>query len=145
MAGVNVMAKDIDHILLDEETIRRRVKELGEQLGVTTRTITGSEKEGRKPRKREIYYRLAEIFGTDKMYFIGEEEDFISDASEKYGSRGRVQAENLVRQISGLFAGGSLDEEDKDAVMRSIMDAYWESKNENSEKYSRKDKDGENK
>ena len=38
-----------------------------------------------------------------------------------------------------------LDEEDKDAVMRSIMDAYWESKNENSEKYSHKDKDGENK
>ncbi len=32
MAGVNIMAKDIDHILLDEETIRRRVKELGEQL-----------------------------------------------------------------------------------------------------------------
>ena len=93
----------------------------------------------------ESFVRLAEIFGTDKMYFIGEEEDFISDASEKYGSRGRVQAENLVRQISGLFAGGSLDEEDKDAVMRSIMDAYWESKNENSEKYSRKDKDGENK
>ncbi|MCR5457646.1 MAG: helix-turn-helix domain-containing protein [Clostridiales bacterium] len=120
-------------------------KELGEQLGVTTRTITGYEKEGLYPRKREIYYRLAEIFGTDKMYFIGEEEDFISDASEKYGSRGRVQAENLVRQISGLFAGGSLDEEDKDAVMRSIMDAYWESKNENSEKYSRKDKDGDNK
>ena len=58
-----------------------------------------------------------------------------------YGSRGRAQAENLVRQISGLFAGGSLDDEDKDAVMRSIMDAYWESKNENRYRYYRRNGD----
>ena len=41
----------------------------------------------------------------------------------------------------GLFAGGSLDDEDKDAVMRSIMDAYWESKNENRYRYYRRNGD----
>ena len=116
-------------------------RELGERLGVTTRTITGYEKEGLYPRKREIYYKLAERFGTEKLYFTGEEEDFVADATEMYGSRGRAQAENLVRQISGLFAGGSLDDEDKDAVMRSIMDAYWESKNENRYRYYRRNGD----
>ena len=30
--GRELMEKDIDHILLDEETIRRRVEELGAQL-----------------------------------------------------------------------------------------------------------------
>ena len=47
-----------------------------------------------------------------------------------------AQAKELVAEVSGLFAGGELEDDDKDAVLRAIMDAYWDAKNEN-KKYAR--------
>ena len=38
------------------------------------------------------------------------------------------QAQELIDGMSGLFAGGSLSEQDKDAVMKALQDIYWESK-----------------
>ncbi len=49
-------------------------------------------------------------------------------ASEQYGSRGMKQAKDLIEGMSGLFAGGTLSEQDKDAVMKALQDIYWESK-----------------
>ena len=112
--------------------------ELAQLLDVSLRTITGYETEGIYPKKREIYEKLAKIFDKNESYFKNEEEEFVLKASDKYGSSGKKQAENLVNQISGLFAGGELDEEDKDAVVKALMDAYWQSKKENS-KYNKKD------
>ena len=40
--------------------------------------------------------------------------------------------------ISALFAGGELSENEKDAVMRTLQDAYWIAKERNSEKYTPK-------
>ena len=40
--------------------------------------------------------------------------------------------------MSGLFAGGTLSEQDKDAVMKALQDIYWESKARNVEKYTPK-------
>lgn len=106
-------------------------------LGVSKRTITSYESEGKYPRKRDTYYKLAEIFGYEKTYFIGEQEDFVDDASEQYGSRGKQQAELLIQQASGLFAGGELSEDDKEAVLRSLMDVYYAAKMKN-KKYTPK-------
>ena len=52
-------------------------------------------------------------------------------AAEEYGERGSRQAEKLIAEISGLYAGGSLAEEDMDAMMLAIQDAYWLAKKEN--------------
>ena len=38
----------------------------------------------------------------------------------------------------GLFQGGTLSEQDKDAVMKALQDIYWESKARNVEKYTPK-------
>ena len=47
-------------------------------------------------------------------------------------------AQDLIDGMSGLFAGGTLSEQDKDAVMKALQDIYWESKARNVEKYTPK-------
>ena len=60
------------------------------------------------------------------------------DAAEQYGARGAAQAEEIIAGFSGLCAGGTLSEEDKDAVMKALQDIYWESKARNVQKYTPK-------
>ena len=91
--------------------------QVAEAAGITRRNYISYEKDGRYPRNRQIYYRLADLFGCDVNYLLTEDELFIDRASEEYGSRGRRQAEILVKQLSGLFAGGELSDHDRDAVM----------------------------
>ncbi len=105
--------------------------QLATALGVSPRTVTGYETGGIYPRRRETYLRLAEIFATTPEYFSGEEDRFITDACTQYGARGMKQAAALVEQVSALFAGGELNETDKEAVMRAIMKAYWIAKEKN--------------
>lgn len=112
-------------------------KAAAEACGVSMRTYISYEQEGRYPRKREIYERLAAFFGVDKNYLLTEDEEFISAAAEQYGSRGRRQAEALVAELSGLFAGGTLSESDRDAVMIALQKAYFDCKEDN-QKYSPK-------
>ena len=57
--------------------------------------------------------------------------DFVIKATEKYGSRGHEQAERLIKEVSGLYAGGELAEEDMDAMMKAIQEAYWIAKEKN--------------
>lgn len=49
-----------------------------------------------------------------------------------------VETFTLIEGMSGLFAGGTLSEQDKDAVMKALQDIYWESKARNVEKYTPK-------
>lgn len=105
--------------------------ELAQALGVSTRAVTGYETGGVYPRRRDTYVRLAEVFGTTPDYFSGEEDAFITEAGARYGTRGMKQAAGLVDQVSALFAGGELNEDDKDAVLQAIMDAYWMAKEKN--------------
>ena len=36
----------------------------------------------------------------------------------------------LVQAVSGLFAGGAIGDEDRDAAMEAIIAAYWAAKKE---------------
>ncbi len=110
-------------------------KETAAFCGVSMRTYISYEQEGRYPRKREIYEKLAELFGVDKNYLLTEDEAFVSEASRRYGNRGRQQAEALVAELSGLFAGGELSDSDRDAVMIALQKVYFECKEEN-QKYT---------
>lgn len=112
-------------------------EELAKALGVSLRTITNYESGERYPKKREIYYKLAELFHTEENYFLNEDEDFLLTAAEKYGSKGAKQARELMEEISGLFAGGNIADEDLDEMMRGIQEAYWIAKEKN-KKYTPK-------
>ncbi len=111
---------------------------LAEKIGVSKRTVQNYETADMYPKSREIYKKLADTFSVDVNYLLTEDEKFISEAKNRYGRSGEIDAKELVGSISALFSGGQLPEEDKDAVMRAISDAYWTAKEENKKYASRK-------
>ena len=121
-------------------------KECAEAIGVTVRTYMSYENDGRYPRTRGVYQKLAELFGVETNYLLTEDEEFVTEASEQYGSRGRRQAEALLTEMSGLFAGGELSESDRDAIMIAMQRMYFECKKENKKytphKHRKKDSEG---
>lgn len=98
------------------------------------------EKGDRMPRNHETYEKLAKFFKVDVSYLFGNDEIFVETATEKYGGVGRKQAIALVNDLKGMFAGGKLSDEDRDAVMLAIQDAYWEAKKISTKKYAPKNK-----
>lgn len=113
-------------------------EELAKKIGVTTRAVCSYENENSRPRGIDRYKKLAEVLDVNVNYLLSEDEEFVASVEESYGRRGARQAQELVSEISGLFAGGELSEKDKDAVMRALQDAYWKCKEENVEKYTPK-------
>lgn len=112
-------------------------EELSSAVGISRRTYVSYEQEGRYPRKRELYGKLADVLGCDPNYLVTEDEEFVTKAAEEYGSRGKRQAEKLVAELSGMFAGGELSDADKDAVMIALQKAYFDCKQDN-KKYTPK-------
>ena len=111
--------------------------ELGKQVGVTLRTVRGWEIEGHFPRDHALYEKLAKVLGCEVSYLMTDREEFIAKAEEQYGYRGARGAKKLAAELGGLFAGGTLKEEDMDAVMYAVQQAYWEAKKTN-KKYTPK-------
>lgn len=111
--------------------------ELAKRAGLGLNTITNYENGKTYPQNRAVYKILADILGVDTNYLHNENDYFVASASEKYGYRGKRQAEELIAQMGGLFAGGELSEEDMDGVMKAMQDLYWKAKAEN-KKYTPK-------
>lgn len=110
---------------------------VAEAIGMSRRNYVAYEQGGRYPRSRDVYSSLAEYFGVDPNYLLTEDEEFIVQAASQYGGRGRRQAEQLVAELSGLFAGGELSDEDRDSVMIALQKAYFDCKQDN-KKYTPK-------
>ena len=112
--------------------------QLAEAAGVSLRTVRGWEKEGRYPKKRDLYQKLSEILDCDPSYLMSDGADFISTAAEQYGSRGERQARLILDQerqarlildqTATMFAGGALTDADKAAFMEEIQMLYLDSK-----------------
>jgi transcriptional regulator with XRE-family HTH domain len=99
-------------------------EELSKAIGMSHRTVFAYENGETYPRRREIYKKLADFFEVDLNYLLTEDEEFITEAREKYGRRGAVQAQEVLNQASALFAGGELSEEDQLAFMLEIQELY---------------------
>ena len=110
---------------------------LAKLLGVSTRTIAAYESCTSYPRRKEMYDKLAEIFDVSVDYLRTENEEFITDAKERFGSRGEAQAKSILEQTQQLFAGGSLSEDDEIAFLREMQRIYLDSK-ERAKKYTPK-------
>ena len=111
-------------------------QQAADDLKINRRMITRYENGVSFPRTRNDYKKIADYFGVDVNYLMTDDEEFVARAAEQYGDRGMRQARELVQGISGLFAGGTLTEQDKDAVMKALQDISWESKARNKEKYT---------
>ena len=110
--------------------------ELALKLGKSKRTVCYYEEGKTYPQNREVYDKLAEIFEMDVNYFLTEDEEFLTEAAEKYGRRGRSQALAVLEQASALFAGGELSDDDKLAFIHEIQELYFDSK-KRAKKFSR--------
>lgn len=112
-------------------------KELAEKAGLGLNTISNYEKGKTYPQNREVYTTLANILGVSADELRNENDDFIISARERYGYSGKKQAQKLVEEMGGLFAGGELSDEDLDGVMKAFQDYYWKAKEDN-KKYTPK-------
>ena len=112
-------------------------QELANKAGLSLRSIQNYESNQRYPKDVAILNKLCKALNTSIEQLMKEEDNFIQEASEKYGTRGKKDAQKLVDELGGLFAGGELNEEDKDKVFRAITEMYWKAK-DNNKKYTPK-------
>lgn len=111
--------------------------ELAEKIGVTARVISSYENDNSRPRGLERYKKLAEALGVNVNFLLSEDEEFVAAAEDSYGRRGARQAQELLTEITGLFAGGDLAEEDMREMVDAIQEAYLIAK-KNNQKYTPK-------
>ena len=77
---------------------------------LSLRTIRNYEVDGRYPKQREVYAKLATALGCEINFLLSEDEEFVLQAQQSYGYKGAKNAEELVADVSALFAGGELSE-----------------------------------
>ena len=53
------------------------------------------------------------------------------EAQRRYGSSAARDIDELVSEVTGMFAGGRLSDEALDGAMRALNDAYWMAKEKN--------------
>ncbi len=102
--------------------------ELSNMLGISMRSLTNYEKGYTFPKREDLYLKLSEIFNVDIRYL---KDDNIDSNSDVYT---RSDIHPVLNQVSSLFSGGNISEKDKDALMKAILDVYWETKNKQNDK-----------
>lgn len=102
--------------------------ELASRSGISLRTLQNYEMGKRYPASLEITVRLAKELNTTAGALLSPGEESIVCAT---GADAKRQLKELVAAVSGLFSGGEIGEEDRDAAMEAIIAAYWAAKKEN--------------
>src|SRR5699024_7082948 len=111
-------------------------------LGIPVRTYQNYESGHRYPRNMEVVNKIAVALGITAEDLLGAAGGYIVEANEKGGSRDRRRMEQMVTQLSAMFAGGEIDQESKDAAMAALNAVYWKHKEENRERYTTKKNKG---
>jgi transcriptional regulator with XRE-family HTH domain len=126
-------------------TLNLSQTELALKTGISERSLYTYEQMGIMPRTSNIK-KLAEALNVSVVYLMDEEETdtgknidqdfFLANVKNEFGSRGARQAASILRKASALFAGGELEDEAKDMFFQSLMEVYLESKAEAREKFT---------
>ena len=116
--------------------------ELAMKAGVTARTIQNYELGTRKPGNMVIVQRIADALGTTTEQLLSSGETLVVAAHERGGARAAKDINELVSEVTGMFAGGKLSDDALDGAMRALNEAYWIAKDKN-KKYGRKKKGAE--
>ena len=111
--------------------------ELAKIAGVSTRTIQNYELGSRKPYQIEVVQKIADALNTTTEYLLGSSGVMVAEAHERGGAKAARDIDELVSEVTGLFAGGSLSEEAIEGAMKALNDAYWIAKEKN-KKYTPK-------
>lgn len=111
--------------------------ELAQKAGVTTRTIQNYELGNRKPANMEVIQKIADALATTTEYLLGSSGAYVVEAHEKGGAKAARDIDELVSEVTGMFAGGELSEDAIEGAYKALTDAYWIAK-ENNKKYAPK-------
>ena len=111
--------------------------ELAKKAGVTARTIQNYELGNRKPANMEVIQKIADSLGTTTEYLLGSSGAYVVEAQKKGGAKAARDLDELVGEVTGMFAGGKLSEEALEGAMKALNDAYWIAKEKN-KKYTPK-------
>ncbi len=112
-------------------------EQLAKAIGVTPRSIQNYEMGSRRPKNDQIIEKLAAALGCTYEELMGMSDVYVMNAQKKGGAKAARDMEDIVDEVVGLFAGGSMDEEAMDGVYRALTEAYWEAKDRN-KKYTPK-------
>ena len=123
--------------------------DLADAVGLSQRSLTSYERGHAIPRKSTIR-KLAAALDVTVEYLTNDEiddpdacrviEEQIEIARSKFGSKGAREATELMNRNAALFAGGSLNQEEKDAFFQALMTAYVTAKTMASKKFTPKSK-----
>lgn len=97
---------------------------------VSVRSIQNYESGDRYP-DIQMAGKLADALEVPVSALLGEEGKYISIAQQTGGTRSARDVRALVEDVTGLFAGGDLPEEDMDAMMKAFTEAYFLAKEKN--------------
>ena len=111
--------------------------ELAKAVGLTTRTIQNYELGDRRPRGYEIVEKLANALGVRLEDLMGPADMYVLQANEKGGTKAARDIDELVSEVTGMFAGGELSEDALEGAMMALNEAYWIAKKKN-KKYTPK-------
>ncbi len=117
--------------------------ELAKRTGVTARTIQNYELGTRRPGNMVIVQRIAEALGTTTEYLLSSGETLVVEAHERGGARAARDINELVGEVTGMFAGGKLSDDALDGAMRALNEAYWIANDKNKTYGRKKKKDAE--
>ena len=105
--------------------------ELAEKVSVTARTIQNYEMGSRKPGNMKVVGDIATVLGTTPEYLLTSADVYSVEAHQKGGAKAARDIDELVGEVTGLFAGGQLSEDALEGAMRALNDAYWMAKEKN--------------
>ncbi len=134
-----------ERLKLRRQEVGMTQEQLAKATGLTTRSIQNYEMGARRPRTDAIIEKLAAALNCSYDELMGIGDTYIMNAQERGGAQAARDMEDIVEEVLGLFAGGSMDEDAMDGVYRALSEAYWDAKDRN-KKYTpkkyRKDAEG---
>ena len=107
-------------------------RQLAAEVGISQRTIQNYEMGSCVPNKAEIIRKLLDGLELNAEDLTQDEAGFALCLKGQKTEREPIEEEvqKTLESVSGLFAGGRLSEKDKDALIRAILEAYWQSKDQ---------------
>ena len=122
-------------------------QQLGDLAGVSKRSVAAYESTGIRPRSG-VMQRLAAALHVSVDYLLNdgiddprhgiEKAPFLQEARDKYGKGAAEEMDALLERNAALFAGGTLEQDAKDAFFEAVMKAYLTCKEEARKSYGRK-------
>lgn len=135
--------KESERKMAFPETLRRlrtqkgvSLYEMAKSIGVTTRCLQNYESGVHMPRNPATITKIALYLGVSPDELMGPEDHCVMAALESGGGSAEREMRKVMTELCALFSGGKLKENDRESVVYTLNDIYWDSKSKAQEKYA---------